>query len=71
MVAVEIVYDYAHRFPVYKAKAADCVHTVLGSIARMSCHNGVAAIHHVASAKQVGAAADFVAGVVVECTFQQ
>jgi hypothetical protein len=39
MVAVEIVYDYAHRFPVYKAKAADCVRTVLGSIARMSCLN--------------------------------
>ena len=39
-------------------------------------HNGVAAIHQVARvdcvcAKQVDAAADFVAGVVVECTFQQ
>ena len=37
MVAVEMVYKYAQRFPVAKAKAAACVRTVFASHARMFC----------------------------------
>ena len=56
-------------------RAVDSNQTLVVAVAVVDYHNGVAAIHHVARvdsacAKQVGAAADFVAGVVVECTFQ-
>ena len=37
MVAVEMVYKYAQRFPIAKAKAAACVRTVFASHARMFC----------------------------------
>ena len=37
MVAVEMVYKYAQRFPIAKAKATACVRTVFASHARMFC----------------------------------